>query len=735
MKNLKKIKYIFSIIIILLFLNSIINHNLIKVNSINTSIQECKLSNGSVAFSDDFESGLLQWENITGLWHLTDVGSSWPDPSHSPTHSMWFGNETTGTYDTGVQEYGEMISVPFSLVGYTIVSLEFYHWRETEGSGYDISYVDISTDGTNWDNIYTDDNDYIAPWEYLHLVISEYAGNTSVQLRFRFDTIDGIMNDYRGWLVDDILVSDIRDDNYEENDDFNNAYNLSSHENTWLSLIDGYGIQQDDDWYEIFIDSGDQRLIVDLIFTHADGNIDIELYSSDLFLITGSYSTTDYEHIDHVVPSSGIYYLFIFGPNAGNTYDIRWDDTPGIPLDDNYEENDDDGSAYNLSGYESTWLSTINGSGVQLDDDWYEIYMDPGELFLSVDLIFTHVNGNIDVLIYNSSLHLIIGSYSNDDNEFIDYAVPSYGIYYLLILGNNLGNSYDLLWDDNIVPSDDTYEENDLYTQAYNLSLYEATWLSSIDGPGVQFDYDYYEIYVDPGYEHLIITLTFTHTDGNLDFGLYNCNYTILTYNISTTDNEYIDYIVPSSGVHYLLILGENRGTEYDLWWDDLRTTDDNYEENDAYISAYDISTHKNEWLRNLNGYGVQMDEDWYEISIEPGYEQLIVNLTFGHKIDDLDLEIYDSTGTLVTGSASSTDNEQIDYIVPSAGIYYIRVYGNNIGNEYDLRWNSIIPKTSDGDKEVPGYNLMFFLGVLITITIIYIRNLGKRKKTNIKNK
>ncbi|MFX1489015.1 MAG: pre-peptidase C-terminal domain-containing protein [Promethearchaeota archaeon] len=725
MQNLRKIKYLFSIIILLLFLNPNILNNLIKVNSINTSIQEHKLRNSAVAFSDDFESGLSQWQSITGLWNLTDTGSSWPDPSHSPTHSMWFGNETTGTYETGSREYGEMVSVPFSLVGYTIASLDFYHWREGEGGGWDVSYIDISTDGTNWDNIYANFDDYIAPWEHILLDISGYVGNPSVQLRFRFDTIDDVANYYRGWLVDDIQVSDTSDDNYEENDYYYNAYNLSSYESTWISTIDGSGVQLDDDWYEIYIDPGDQRLIIDLTFTHADGNIDIEVYNSDLFFLTGGYSTTDNEYIDYVVPSSGTYYLFIFGSLGGNNYDLRWNDTPGVPPDDNYEENDDYGSAYNLSGNEDTWLSTIDGFGVQLDEDWYEIYMDPGELFLHVELLFTHTNGDIDIQIYNSSLDYIIGSSSSTDNEYIDYEVPSYGTYYLLIFGVSLGNTYDLLWNDKIVPSDDNYEENDFNTQPYNLSLYEATWLSSINGSGVQLDQDWYEIYIDPGDEHLMITLTFTHTQGNIELGVFNSSFSLITYNISTTDNEYIDYIVPSSGIYYLLIVGENRANEYDLWWDDLSTTDDNYEENDVYTSAYDLSNHKNMWLRNVDGNGVQMDEDWYKISIVPGYEQLIVDLTFAHTADDLDLEIYDSTGTFVTGSTSSTDNEQIDYLLPSAGIYYIRVYGNNIGNEYDLRWNSIPPKT---DGIIPGYNLMFLLVVIIMITIASIRKFYKKK-------
>jgi len=719
----------FSIFILLLFLNSILPNN---VNLINKSIQEnklrSKLSSINVAFSDDFESGLSKWDSITGLWHLTNDTSAWSDPYHSPTHSMWFGNETTGDYETGAQEYGEMISVPFSLVGYTIASLEFYHWREGEGGGWDISYIDISTNGINWNNIYTNFDDYIAPWEYVILDISGYVGNPSVQLRFRFDTLDDIANDYRGWLVDDIRISDTPDDNYEENDYHYNAYDLSSYENTWLSTIDGSGVQLDDDWYKIYIDSGDQRLIIDLSFTHVDGNIDVEVYNSDLFFITGSYSTTDNEYIDYVVPTNGTYYLFIFGPITNNSYDLWWDDTPGVPLDDNYEENDDHLSAYNLSGEENTWLNTIDGLGIQLDDDWYEIYIDPGELFLHVELLFTHADGNIDIIVYNASLTFIFQSSSSTDNEYIDYKVPSYGTYYFLISGLNVGNTYDLLWNDTIVPSDDNYEENDFNSEPYNLSLYEATWLSSINGSGVQLDADWYEIYIDPGDEHLMITVTFTHTRGNIEIGVFDSSFSLLTYNISTTDNEYIDYIVPSNGTYLLLIIGENRGNKYDLWWDDLSTTDDNYEENDVYTSAYDLSTHKNEWLSNVDGHGVQMDDDWYEISIEPGYEQLFVDLTFAHTADDLNLGIYDASGTFVIGSTSSTDNEQIDYVLPSAGIYYIRVYGNNKGNEYDLRWNSNKPTGG-----IPGYNLMLLLGVIITVIIASIKSVKRRKTYHFK--
>jgi hypothetical protein len=38
----------------------------------------------------------------------------------------------------------------------------------------------------------------------------------------------------------------------------------------------------------------------------------------------------------------------------------------------------------------------------------------------------------------------------------------------------------------------------------------------------------------------------------------------------STTDNEFIDTIVPGPGTYYIWVFGQDAGNTYDLWWDDL---------------------------------------------------------------------------------------------------------------------------------------------------------------------
>ena len=103
---------------------------------------------------------------------------------------MWFGDETTGTFNSSYQETGELTTIPIDLTGTPSAKLEFYQWREGEGGSYDVSYVYISTDGVNWDLLYQNSESYIAPWEKVSLDISAYTGNSSVQIRFYFDTLD-----------------------------------------------------------------------------------------------------------------------------------------------------------------------------------------------------------------------------------------------------------------------------------------------------------------------------------------------------------------------------------------------------------------------------------------------------------------------------------------------------------------------------------------------------------------
>lgn len=168
------------------------------------SLNSVRAANPKIFFDDDFEHGITKWQSVTGLWHLTT------NSSRSLTHSMWFGNESTGNYDQGIVR-GNLTSNPFDLSKALNASFEFYHWKETEAaSPYDQTVVLISNDSTSWHMLYFNfSNVLFFSWEKLSFNISAYCGSSSVQIRFYFDTINEVANDYKGWLIDDVFIQGV----------------------------------------------------------------------------------------------------------------------------------------------------------------------------------------------------------------------------------------------------------------------------------------------------------------------------------------------------------------------------------------------------------------------------------------------------------------------------------------------------------------------------------------------
>lgn len=575
-------------------------------------------------------------------------------------------------------------------VGVTVYVMDGYNYGEFLG-GLSYNYIELS-DGS----YYTDSGMWEVPY-YDTWYISFINWDPDIEYTWL---------DYNGWWY--------LDDAYEDNDVRTNAYSIN--ETTWYN-----GIQWDDDWYQISITSGYERLIVDLQFTDADGDIDLTVYNSVGTYVTASTSATDDEYIDYVLPSSGTYYLKIHHGDAGNAYNLWWD-----TLDDAYEENDVYSTAYDLTGDEHTWLSTIAGLGIQSDDDWYEIYITPGFERLMVNCTFINSAGDIDIAVYASDgTTQVTYSESKTDNEYIDYILPSSGTYYIRVYYSDAGNAYNLWWDDLTPPiSDDNYEENDLPIDAYDLTGDDNTWLSTIAGMGIQSDTDIYEIYVLSGYERVIINCTFTHALGNINIQLWNSTLDGLWASYFTIDDEYIDYIVPSAGVYYIIVYGDDAGNSYDLWWDALLVSDDAYEENDADTTAYDLTSYPDTWLTAISGPGIQSDLDFYKVSITLPNQRIIIDLTYTYSEGPLFLTFTDSLLNPLALSNTTSNSEQINQVLTATGTFYILVFGLGMGNSYDLKYKI----ESIGDEtEIPGYNLLFLIGALFGISIILIRKRFKK--------
>jgi hypothetical protein len=150
-----------------------------------------------VIFACDFEQGLCgfaidnNFGDGGGLWHETTSCRSSLSGHTVPT-SLYYGLDSQCNYDVGQTE-GVVISPIISLpAGPKATMLSFKYYLETEGVpvSWDIATVAVSVNGGPFNPIA--DLPAIA--------------ESDIQIRFRFRTVDGLLNQFAGFYVDDVEI-------------------------------------------------------------------------------------------------------------------------------------------------------------------------------------------------------------------------------------------------------------------------------------------------------------------------------------------------------------------------------------------------------------------------------------------------------------------------------------------------------------------------------------------------
>jgi hypothetical protein len=117
-------------------------------------------------------------------------------------------------------------------------------------------------------------------------------------------------------------VDNCNDDSYENNDTSSAATVLppSMFSDTGLNACPG-----DDDWYEYPVAVG-EILEVEVLFSHATGDIDVELFTPAGAFSDASYSSSDYESLQVTIPTAGYWqirvYLWSDDADPGNNYNL-----------------------------------------------------------------------------------------------------------------------------------------------------------------------------------------------------------------------------------------------------------------------------------------------------------------------------------------------------------------------------------------------------------------------------
>ena len=161
-------------------------------------------------FSDDMESGTSNWVN-SGNWDQTIA------QNHTATGSISWGYEPANAtgYDNGKPNTGDLTSRPINIPTNGSYYLRFYYSTDTEspGKNWDQRWVQISVDGSLFTNLLQlSDDPRISenpPKMWLQsptISLAAYAGHT-LQVRFHFETLDALFNNFAGWYIDDVSIN------------------------------------------------------------------------------------------------------------------------------------------------------------------------------------------------------------------------------------------------------------------------------------------------------------------------------------------------------------------------------------------------------------------------------------------------------------------------------------------------------------------------------------------------
>ncbi len=153
-------------------------------------------------------------------WTVTG-GSQWEygapqgqdgDPSAGKTGSNVYGVNRSGSYTVEVGASRHLTTGPIDCSGHTAVQLSFWRWLRTDQGAYVGATVDVSSDNTNWTNVYTNPSGVgqevlDTVWSQKSYDISAIAdGQSAVYVRWGYEIKHAEATQYGGWNIDDVEV-------------------------------------------------------------------------------------------------------------------------------------------------------------------------------------------------------------------------------------------------------------------------------------------------------------------------------------------------------------------------------------------------------------------------------------------------------------------------------------------------------------------------------------------------
>lgn len=397
--------------------------------------------------------------------------------------------------------------------------------------------------------------------------VAPAAGRYVLNVRLSFDLGDSAVYDLD--VTIDEAAPTCTDDGLEDNDTLETARPIGGSTDA-LRVCTG-----DDDYYSFALGAGD-TLTVLAEFTDAEGDIDVRIVNADGATVASGVSTDDDEILEFTAVDAGTYFVRVSlyldsGSTDGNSYGLDFDiEEAAVSCPwDRLEDNDSIEDPEPLPPELYTGLFVCED-----DEDWYRIPLIAGDT-ITVDLTFSHSEGDVDVQLLNPIGGVLRVGNTSTDNETIEHTVEEDGTYLIKVslyrdAGSDTGNEYDIQIDVDGVPfgetcdTDDRYEDNDTFETGTFIDAGSFTALLSCPG-----DDDYYTFIMAPD-ETVTIDFTYDSDEGDIDIYLVNESGDDVEASIGVDGTEQIIFTSDSFEFYRLQVAlvtdeGTEDGAAYDM--------------------------------------------------------------------------------------------------------------------------------------------------------------------------
>ena len=457
-------------------------------------------------------------------------------------------------------------------------------------------------------------------------------------------------------------------------------------------LYEGLTIHEagNDDFFEVLAsETGD--LTFEIAFSHAAGDLDMEVYNSQYILLARSDSVSDLESLTVSGQQGETYFVRVYGFNGATSPDYSLfvnQATPQGP--DRFESNDTVETATPLISHIDAVYSDINLHS-STDVDYFRVSAAENKLIIHLD--FVHADGNINAAIYDMAGTLIVestrdASHPNPNHEHLEFDSIPDTEYVLMVYGEagatNPSYSVTVEHGDHIHPppdGSDTFEPNDSFATAAVLAAPIDTSFTNLSIHEAGND-DYYRITASETGD-LVLTVSFDHAAGDIDMIAYGATQNWLGISETTTDTEQITISAVAGEDYYLRVFGYSGATNeaYTLSVDQPDAPPppplgDAYEPNDSFAAAALLDAPTDSSFENLSIH-VSGNEDYFRVvASETG--TLTFRADFDHAQGDLDMIVYGPAQNWLGISETTTNSEQVTISAVAGDDYFVRVFGYN---------------------------------------------------------